>query len=79
MYKALIVLALFICSCIPIPIKTTEYTPAAVMACKQYCKSTFRLSHRNKTTYFCECFSESGKDLVFRKAVVVSKDGAIYK
>jgi hypothetical protein len=77
MYKVLIILAFMLCSCVvAVPIKkSVPRSNEAMNMCYEYCSSNFRLSWRNKHTYFCECLA--GRKM--GQIVVISKGGTIYK
>lgn len=78
MYKLLIILAFLMVSCVVAARETKKepfYTSDALDACHEYCVDLFRLSPRNKRTYFCECLSGAKKGEI----IVVSKGGAVYK
>lgn len=77
MYRLLILLAFLLCGCVMIvrEVKKPFYTDEAVDVCCGYCNNIFRLSPRNKNTYFCECIFGKRKG----KVVVISKGGTVYK
>jgi len=67
-----ILFSLLFVSCAPIKIDI-KYPIEVINACKKECPR-YNLIYRNKTTYFCECLSESGSSYV-----VLGNKGTVYR